>query len=110
MAKKIITLSLRPYPGIIKLCPNRKTFYQEHLKLFGEKGKDLTYNKGRMSGKYSDKDHFPTFLVWAENSATLAHEFSHVILHIFDDTGIDPREANGEPFCYLLSQLLTDSK
>jgi hypothetical protein len=41
---------------------------------------------------------------------TLAHEFSHVVLHVFERCGIDPREGSGEPFCYLLSQLLLDAK
>lgn len=50
-----------------------------------------------------------TYLVWASNPHTLAHELAHTVLHVFERCGIDPREAGGEPFCYLLSQLILDA-
>jgi hypothetical protein len=31
------------------------------------------------------------------------------VLHVFERCGIDPREAHGEPFCYMLSQLMLDA-
>ena len=39
----------------------------------------------------------------------MAHEMSHVALNVFEDIGSNPVECNGEPFCYLLEQLLEDS-
>ena len=39
----------------------------------------------------------------------MAHELAHVALHVFERCGIDPRSGNGEPFCYLLSQLMLDA-
>jgi hypothetical protein len=63
-----------------------------------------------MDGKYDTKTQWPTFLVWGENSAYLAHELAHVILFMFERCSIDPRESNGEPFCYMLSQLLLDAE
>lgn len=62
-----------------------------------------------MDGLYT-KDKAPRFIVWAVDNARLAHELSHVILDVFDVAGIDPRHANGEPFCYLLSQLMLEAK
>ena len=111
MGKKsaVLELSLRPYPGTIKLCASRNSFYREHKKLFGDKGKDLTYNRGRMVGKWDDRTAWPTYVVWAERPAYLAHEMAHVVLHVFDLAGIDPVAAGGEPFCCLLSQLLIDA-
>lgn len=40
----------------------------------------------------------------------LAHELSHVVLHVFERCGIDPREALGEPFCYMLGQLMLQAQ
>lgn len=50
-----------------------------------------------------------TYLVWAKSSYYMAHEISHVVLHVFERCGIDPREGGGEPFCYMLSQLLLET-
>lgn len=50
-----------------------------------------------------------TYLVWGKNPHTLAHELAHAVLHVFERCGIDPREARGEPFCYMLSQLLLEA-
>lgn len=49
------------------------------------------------------------YLVWGKNRPYLAHEIAHVVLHVFEIAGIDPRDANGEPFCYMLSQLLLEA-
>lgn len=104
------TLSLSPYPGTIRVCESRDEFYRQHKKLFGDRGKDLTHNRGRMAGKWDESSGWPYYLVWGESFAQLAHELSHVVLHVFDLADIDPRQANGEPFCYMLSQLLLDAE
>ncbi len=92
------------------MCKTTTEYQLEYKKLFGEEDKDLTDHKfGRMSGKYDDTKRKPTYIVWAKNKSYLAHELSHVILHVFELTGIDPREANGEPFCYMLSQLMLEA-
>ena len=104
-------ISLRPYPGDVIVCKTRKAFVREHKALFGNDDHGLKdSNNGRMVGKWCDKAQWPTYIVWGCDTARLAHELSHVILHVFELAGIDPREAGGEPFCYLLSQLLLDAK
>lgn len=101
-------LSLRPYPGRVLVCKTRKAYQEEHVKLFGNED-DLRGKYGRMTGGCVPGKP-PTYLVWACDTARLAHELSHVILHVFELAGIDPREANGEPFCYMLSQLMLDAR
>ncbi len=103
-------LSLRPYFGTVRVCKTVKQFQKQHEKLFGEPdvlGRDGHERKGRFVGKLGDHD--PIFLVWAVDNARLAHELSHAILEVFQMAGIDPREAGGEPFCYMLTQLLIEA-
>ncbi len=103
-----IELSLRPYFGKIIVCKSKKKYQREYKRLHGEKDSGLTSaSSGRMSGRQFD-DKSPVFVVWAANPCYLAHELSHVILWVFEKAGIDPREAGGEPFCYMLSQLLLE--
>lgn len=102
-------LSLRPYPGTIRLCKSKKEYQKEYKKLFGKKI-DLTGKRGRMDGRWHDDTLRPIWLVWGENNSYLAHEFAHVIFHIFELCGINPTEAANEPFCYMLSQLLLEAK
>jgi hypothetical protein len=105
------TLSLRPYFGTVKVCVTHSEYQREYKKLFGENDSALTEGKnGRMSGKYDEKTRCPIYVVWAKNRSYLAHELSHVILHVFELADIDPRAANGEPFCYMLSQLMLEAK
>ena len=102
-------LSLRPYPGQVRVCKTQKAYQREYQKLFGGVDAYLTEtNKGRMTGKVGDGMKSPRYLVWASSTTYLAHELSHVILHVFEVVGIDPRAADGEPFCYMLSQLLLE--
>lgn len=101
----MIQLSLRPYPGKVWVCKSKKEYRLKHIELFGIDD-DLKNCFGRMAG-HGKKI---IYLVWAIDGPRLSHELSHVILHVFDLVGIDPRQANGEPFCYMLSQLLIECK
>ena len=102
------TLSLRPYPGHVYVCKTQKEYQRKHERMFGERDFVLTKrNSGRMTGRTLDPEGVE-YLVWAKAPCYLAHELSHVILNSFEAVGIDPREAGGEPFCYLLSQLLLE--
>lgn len=101
-------LSLRPYNGKLFIAKSRKDYERSHHKLFKTPDVLQCNTAGRFSGGEGN-DGMWTYLAWG-NKHTLAHELSHVILHVFERCGIDPREANGEPFCYLLSQLLLDAE
>lgn len=104
-----VKTSLRPYPGTVVICRKRKDFYREHEKLFGEAHEKLGHRRGRFVGRYDDNTRWPTYIVWADSAAILAHELAHVVLHVFEIAGIDPVSGNGEPFCYMLSQLMVDA-
>lgn len=101
-------LTLRPYPGKILICKSKKEYRREHIRLFGE-SIDLKYKYGRMDGRMDGCGKTATYLVWGCDTPRLAHELSHVILSVFELIGIDPKLSAGEPFCYLLSQLLLDA-
>lgn len=102
-------LSLRPYTGNLFLARTRKEYEKKHVELFKTADVLSCAQCGRMTGG-EGHDGMWTYLIWAEAAPQLAHELSHVILDVFQRSGIDPREANGEPFCYMLSQLLIDAK
>lgn len=108
LPKGVKELSLKPYPGRLFLAANRKAYEEGHQALFRKPDMLTCSQGGRFSGGCG-RDNKWTYIVWASKPAYLAHEFSHVILHTFDYCGIDPRQAGGEPFCYLLSQLLLDA-
>ena len=98
-------LSLRPYNGKLFLAKSAKKYEQAHLKLFRTPDILTCAQKGRFSGG-EGVDGMWTYLVWGNDPHTLVHELSHVVLHVFERCGIDPRESCGEPFCYMLEQLL----
>ena len=101
-------LSLRPYHGRLFVTKKRKDYERAHSSLFKTPDVLNCSQAGRFSGG-EGKDGQWTYLIYAEKPHTLAHELSHVVLHVFERCGIDPREANGEPFCYLLSQLILEA-
>jgi hypothetical protein len=101
-------LSLRPYNGRLFFAKTKKTYLKAHKELFREPDVlSCSAVEGRFVGGQGP-DGMWTYLVWAETPHVLAHELSHAVLEVFDRCGIDPRAANGEPFCYLLSQLILD--
>lgn len=102
-------ISLSPYPGRLFLTKTAKGYQTAHRKLFKTPDVLACDIGGRFSGG-EGKDGLWTYLVWAEAPEFLVHELSHVVLHVFNRCGIDPRDAGGEPFCYLLAQLFEDSQ
>ena len=102
-------LSLRPYPGRLFLAGCRAEFEALFAARVGEPPTAArALHRGRFAGREA-KDGAWTYLVWASSPHSLAHEIGHVVLDLFDWCGIDPRSGGGEPFCYLLSQLLLDA-
>lgn len=101
-------VSLRPYNGRLFVAATKKEYEDQHVMLFKEADVLSCAQDGRMTGG-EGKDGNWTYLIWAKRPAHLAHEISHVVLHVFDRCGIDPREANGEPFCYMLQHLMVEA-
>jgi hypothetical protein len=101
-------LSLRPYTGRLFLAGSIEDYERSHRKLFKHTDRICEDVGGRFRGGCG-KDNVWTYLVFGRKPHYLAHELAHVILHVFKRCGIDPRKAGGEPFCYLLSQLLLDA-
>lgn len=87
----------------------KKDYELTHEEIFKTPDVLACNQSGRFSGG-KGRDGLWTYLVWGKNIHSLVHELSHVALHVFERAGIDPRDANGEPFCYLLSQLVLDSR
>ena len=102
-------LSLRPYNGRLFISHTTKDYELSHKKIFRTPDVLTCAQEGRFSCG-EGKDGMWTYLIWGKRPHTVAHEISHVVLHVFERCGIDPREANGEPFCYMLSQLLLESQ
>lgn len=106
--KGAFELSLRPYTGELWVARSRGFYEQVHERLFKESDVLSCNQAGRFSAG-PGKGRMWTYLIWADSPATLAHELSHVVLHTFERCGIDPVAAGGEPFCYMLSQLLLEA-
>lgn len=102
-------LSLRPYTGRLFLANTKAEYEKLHTELFNEPDILSCAQCGRFTGG-DGKDGMWTYLVWAKATPQLAHELSHVIFHVFERAGMDPRDSGGEAFCYMLSQLMIDAK
>ena len=101
-------LSLRPYNGRLFVASSVEQYEAAHKKLFAVTDILNCTQVGRFVGG-EGKDGNWTYLIWASAPHNLAHEVSHCVLHVFERCGIDPREGGGEPFCYMLSQLLLET-
>lgn len=103
-------LSLRPYNGALYVCDTEADYQKWHKKIFGARDVPLLSSgiEGRFAGG-EGADGKWAYLIWHTSPHTLAHELSHCILHVFERCGINPIEAGGEPFCYMLSQLMLEA-
>lgn len=105
MAKE---LSLRPYTGTVIFTRSKAEYEKLHGEVFSIPDIIQCDCGGRMAGG-GDKDGMWTYLVYANKPHYLAHEMTHVVLAVFERCGIDPIASGGEPFCYMLSQLIMDA-
>lgn len=103
-------LSLRPYPGEIFLF-NRLDFMR--AKYTALTGKPYEFDDEPSGGRFvrvdATKQCDVIWLVYGKMPHVLAHEFSHVILQTMEKIGMHPADGNGEPFCYMLSQLMLEA-
>ena len=106
--RRAVEVSLRPYNGRLFVAHTADEYKAAHKRVFAVDDELTCATEGRFAAG-EGKDGMWTYLVWAEKPHTMAHELAHVALHVFERCGIDPCSGNGEPFCYLLSQLMLDA-
>jgi hypothetical protein len=104
-------LYLRPYPGEIKVfdnLPMMKAYYES------KSGKPYTFKTEVRGGQYvrldGKEERNTVWLVYARRPHVLAHELTHILLQLWEKIGAHPADGNGEPFCYMLSQLMLDAR
>jgi len=102
-------LSLRPYHGRLFIVSSKEEYEKCHAKLFKTLDVLPRDQAGRFTGD-EGKDGLWTYLIWAKDAPQLAHELTHVLFHVWERCGMDPRDSGGEAFCYMLSQLMIDAK
>lgn len=110
--KGVRKLSLRPYHGTVWLCESPDVMLAAYKRIMRAPWPHNTIHKtgGHFCMLEADDPNNRVFLVYGDGPAALAHEFSHVLLIVFRTIGHDPREGDGEPFCYMLSQLMIDAE
>lgn len=102
-------LSLRPYPGEVRVFKSLNSLLKNYEKKSGKLFHECAQPQGKMLGFQPEGKPW-CFFVWGATKAQLAHEFAHVLLVVFKEIGSDPCEGGGEPFCYMLSQLMIDAE
>jgi len=102
-------LSLRPYHGSVFIAADAEDYQRGHKRLFATPDVLTCATAGRFTGG-EGKDGMWTYLVFATEPHVLAHELSHVLFHVFERCGMDPRDSGGEAFCYMLGQLMLEAK
>ena len=116
MTRRTITwklLSLRPYPGEVRLfasLSDLRLHYEKHVGPYPYTDEPTGGRYIFLEPKRGQNASHGVYIVYANRPHVLAHELTHVLLHTWKRIGADPRESNGEPFCYMLSQLLVDAK
>lgn len=104
--------SLRPYPGTVKVfrdLPMMRAYYESktgNKYPYQDEPRGGRFVKLEM-GKYAIDN---VWLVYARKPHVLAHELTHILLRTWEMIGAEPKDGNGEPFCYMLSQLMLDAR
>lgn len=104
----MIELSLRPYNGRLFYCKTKKEYERETERLFSKPDVIGCACEARFSGGEGVDGQW-TYMVYAKTAPLLAHELSHVLFHVFERCGMDPRDSGGEAFCYMLGQLMMEA-
>lgn len=108
LPKSTKRLRLSPYPGIVLVTQDWDDFAMLAKKLLDRD--EERYDKAGRFLSGPSKLHPYTHIVFWTGYAQLAHEMGHIVFATFDLVGIqDASCGNEEPFCYLLSQLITDT-
>jgi hypothetical protein len=105
LPKGVVVHELRPYRHQVLFAKTRRDFEQigvyvefEPLDASGCEGRTVFMDEG---GKR-------LYAVGVFNGCpgVLAHECAHVALDLFQRLGMNPTESGGEPFCYLLQEMI----
>lgn len=102
-------LSLRPYTGRLFVCTSRKDYQKQHKAIFKTPDVLTCAQAGRFTGG-ENKEGVWAYLIFADKPSVLAHELVHCLMHVWERSGMDPRDSGGEAFCYMLSQLMLEAK
>jgi hypothetical protein len=103
-------LSLRPYHGEVWVTADLDELRRAYKRITRQA---YPYTDDPKGGRYVLLENGTlgdrVFLVYSKRPEALAHEICHVLLIVFKTIGHDPREGDGEPFCYMLSQLMLEA-
>jgi hypothetical protein len=103
-------LSLRPYHGEVWVCFSPEEMKRAYRRLTRQLCPHEIREDGGRFIKIEFDDHRDTkWLVYAKTPHYLAHELTHVLLKTFGFIGHNPTQGDGEPFCYMLSQLMLEA-
>lgn len=104
-------IPLRPFPGEIYLFKDldhiKAKYYAMTKTLYHYSEDPIGGQFVRVVGK---RERDAVWLVYGRSSHVLAHEFAHILLEVFRTIDSDPADGKGEPFCYMLSQLMLEAK
>lgn len=103
-------ISLRPYVGSVLLFSD---LAHVRAKYEAETKEPYPYQDEEAGGRFIRLDGANAsgvrYLVYARHAHVLAHEFTHVLFDVFKKIGATPDAEIGEPFCYMLSQMMLDA-
>ena len=104
-------IPLRPYPGNIYLFRDLEQMKVYYINKTGNKYEYQDENTGGrfVRLEFNNKEQDTIWLIYAKKPHVLAHEIAHVLLILFKQIGSDPAEGSGEPFCYMLSQIMIEA-
>lgn len=102
-------IPLQPYPGKLFFAETKEAFNAalDHLRWDIERMGTTDCRAGRAASGMG-REGLPCFLIYADNAASLAHEVVHTVFAVFDLIGASPLCGAEEPFCYMVSQIMTD--
>jgi hypothetical protein len=94
------------YDGRIILYTNRAKFLEALRAVDGPEDDDMGTVKGMCLPTKNEEGARLYIVGWFDGELpTLVHEVCHVTLFVLGNAGIEPRDSQGEPMCYLLDYI-----
>jgi hypothetical protein len=107
--KKYIKVSMRPYPCLLLVTSDKRTFSRLYKYHFGEE-KKMENNKHGYCSTGNSGAGIRLTIIYAADTPALVHELSHCIAFVFECVGIPIDDRNSETFAYLIEQLFSDAR